>query len=273
MSPDKKKMAKDLFVSDWGTGAVEILKNKSWQNVGSITDGMDGPEGTWVDSKGNLYVANYEGIDITEYAKGTSSPTYTYNSGMDDPIGVTTDRQDNVYESDWQGGYVSEYAQGSNTQIKKCSPGGVVEGVAVDSKGDVFVAYYTYTDYEGRIAEYKGGLSGCSGTALGATVEYPGGMVLDKSNNLLICDQAAETVDVIKPPYNSISGTLGSGYSNPFGVTVNKKNTQAYVVNTSLTAGYVLVLSYPGGSTEDTLGSSNGLEEPVSAVDSENHVP
>ena len=71
----------------------------------------------------------------------------------------------------------------------------------------------------GKITEYSGGLSGCSGTVLGATVAFPGGMVLDKNSNLVICDQNAEAVDIIKPPYSRISGTLGSGYSDPTTVT------------------------------------------------------
>lgn len=79
----------------------------------------------------------------------------------------------------------------------------------------------------------------------GATVALPGGMVLDKNSNLVVCDQDAEAVDIIKPPYSRISGTLGSGYSDPTTVTINKTNTQAYVANYG--GNDVLVLSYPDG--------------------------
>jgi hypothetical protein len=265
----KKKGEKDLFVSDFGTGAVEILANKTWTNTGSISDGIDGPDGNWVDKKGNLYVANYAGLDITEYAKGSTSPSNTY-SGVEDPVAVTTDSSQNVYEGDYEGGYVSEFAQGSNSIIAQCSPGGDVEGVAVDKSGDVFVAYYV-EDVGGKITEYTGGLSGCSGTTLGVTLEYPGGMVLDKKGNLVVCDQDAEAVDIIAPPYNSVTGTLGSGYSDPFHVTINKKNKQAYVANYGDEDVYVL--SYPAGSTQATLNGSNGLSLPAAAVDSQNYNP
>lgn len=268
VSPAKKKSAGDLFVDDFGTGAVEILANKTWTNTGSISSGIDGPDGNWVDKKGNLYVANYGGADITEYAKGSSSPSSTY-SGVEDPVAVTTDSSGNVYEGDYEGGYVSEFAQGSNSIITQCSPGGSVEGVAVDKNGNVFVAYEASSG--GKITEYTGGLSGCSGTVLGVSLEYPGGMVIDKKGNLVVCDQDAEAVDIIASPYSSVTGTLGSGYDDPFHVTINKKNKQAYVANY---AGFdVFVLSYPAGAVKATLNTSNGLSSPAAAVDSQNYNP
>jgi len=267
VSPDKKA-AKDLFVSDFGTGAEEILANKTWTNTGSITDGIDGPDGNWVDKKGNLYVANYGGADITEYHKGSTSPSFTY-SGVEDPVAVTTDSKGNVYEGDFEGGYVTEFPQGSNSITAQCSPGGDVEGVAVDKSGNVYVAFLDGSS--GRVVEYSGGLSGCSGTTLGVTVEFPGGMVLDKKSNLVLCDQDADAVDIIAPPYSSVTGTLGSGYSDPFHVTVNKKNNQAYVANFG--DFEIDVLSYPAGASKATLGSANGLSEPASAVDSQNYNP
>jgi hypothetical protein len=274
VNPAKHKAEKDLFVSDfvsdYDTGAVEILANETWTNTGSITSGISGPDGNWVDKKGNLYVANYEGLDITEYAKGSSSPSYTY-SGVEDPIVVTTDSSQNVYEGDYKGNYVSEFAQGSNTILAQCSPGGAVEGVAVDKSGDVFVAYENPTSYVGKVAEYTGGLSGCSETVFGFSVGFPGSMVLDKKGNLVLCDQDLGTVDIIAPPYSSITSTLGSGYSDPFRVTINKKNKVAYVVN--FHGNDVFVLSYPAGSVLATLDSSHGLSEPASAVDSQNYNP
>ena len=269
--PDKKKKVKALYVDDFGYNAVEILNSKTWKNTGSISNGIDGPDGNWVDTKGNLYVANYAGINITEYKPGGSSPSYTYSSGMSDPVAVSTDSKGNVYEGDYLGGYVGEYAQGSNTQTAECSPGGYVEGVAVDKSGNVFVAYLSTTTDTGKIAEYKGGLKGCSATVLGVSLEYPGGMVMDKKGNLVVCDQDAEAVDVIAPPYSSVTGTLGSGYSDPFHVTVNKKNNQAYVANYG--GSDVFVLKYPSGSSIATLNSANGLSSPAAAVNSSNYVP
>ena len=257
----------DLFVDENGQNAVEILTDKKWKNVGSITKSVDGPGGNWEDAKGNLYVADESGPDITEYSS-SHSLIYTY-TGVTDPVDVRTDSAGNVYEADYFGSDVAEFGQKSDTPIATCEPGGFVDGVAIDTKGDVFVGYYD--GLFSYVTEYAGGLSGCNNTNVGVTVDNPAGMVFDKNDVLILCDPGVPAVDVIDPPYNSISGTLGSGYSNPLHVTINAKNDQAYVADSG--TGKVYVLSYPAGDLQATLGASNGLDGPWSAVDGKNYVP
>lgn len=267
------KLAKDLFVADYGLDAVEILTNKTWQNTGSITTGISGPDGTFVDKKGNLYISNAGSVDITEYKPGKSSPKYTYSSGMENPTDVSVDSHGNVYEADFEGGFVAEYAQGSNAQSEECAITGWVGGVAVDKSGDVFVAFYNKDTGAGQIDEYTGGLSGCNATTLGASLVFPGGMAIDAKGNLVVSDQDNNTVDIIDPPYTSISGYLGSGYTDPVHVRIGKKDKLAYVDNYDFGTATVWVEDYPSGSVVATLGSSNGLDSPLSAVDGQNEVP
>ncbi len=263
----RASISADLFVDDSGRHAVEILTNGKWKNAGSITNGIDGPDGNWEDTKGHPYVANEAGPDITEY-NSSHSLVYKYTAVID-PVDVRTDSRGNVYDADYFGSDVNEFGQKSNTPIATCDPGGFVEGVAIDTKGDVFVAFfdglYSY------VTEYAGSLSGCKHTNLGVTVLEPAGMIFDKNDNLVLCDQGVPAVDVIDPPYNSVSGTLGSGYSDPLHVTINAKNDQAYFADSG--TGKVYVLSYPAGKLQATVGSSNGVEDAWSAVDSHNYVP
>jgi hypothetical protein len=49
-------------------------------------------------------------------------------------------------------------------------------------------------------------------------------IALDKNGDIVICDEADNSVDIILPPYNKISGTLGSGYNWPLTVRINAKN-------------------------------------------------
>jgi hypothetical protein len=260
---------KFLYVSDLGANDVQIFANAGFTNAGSITDSIDGPDGNWVDKSGNLYVANYKARNITEYARRASTPTFVYASGMDDPVGVTTDALGNVYEADFAGGYVNEYNQGTDAVVATCSPGGAVEGVAVDASGNVFVDYYNGS--VGAFVEYVGGLSGCAGTVLGVTIGYPGGMVMDKTGALIVCDQTAPAVDVIKPPYGSIKYHLGTGWIQPFHVTFNLVLKEAYVADFGAAA--VQVLEVPSGLNVTTLNSTNGLVQPIAAVDGENYIP
>ncbi len=260
-----------LFVDDFTSNAVEILKNNSWANKGEITDGISAPDGNWLDTFG-LYVANYASNDITQY-QPPSQLTFTYNARMMDPVAVTTDFNGNVYEADYAyphgHGFVNEYAQKSNTVIAHCSPGGAAEGVAVDQRGDVFLGYNSGS--LGYITEYQHGLRGCNGILLPLPLGFIGGMALDKQKDLIVCDQLSATVDVIAPPYQTITHTLGSGYYDPFHVTINRRNNRAYV--TDLGAGDVQVLEYPSGTLIATLGAANGLTLPSSAVDTNNYVP
>ena len=268
-------------MSDQGLDAVAIFSNGVWRYLGSVTSGLDSPDGDWVDKQGNLYVANCcNGKNITEYGP-SGSLIFTYSDGLSNPINVTTDERGNVYVANYDYlnpyyyGYITEYSQGSNVAKETCFLGVGVEGAAVDKGGDVFVAYNVNAAYgPGYIVEFRHGLTGCHGTTLGVTLGFAGGMVLDKSGNLIVADQDASSVDIVSPPYHSVSGTLGADLNEPFHVTINKRNTQAYVVlGTDTSSPAVDVLSYPSGSTIKTLNSSNGLSLPLGAVDSQNFIP
>jgi hypothetical protein len=272
MKPTKDRRPKDLYVSDLGTAAVEVLENTTYKNVGTITKGLVSPDGDFVDAAGNLYVADYDGVYIQEYKPGAKSPSFTYKRGMIDPVDVSVDSHGNVYEADYDGWYVNEYAQKSNAVINSCSPGGGVEGVAVDASNDVFVAYNTTASGSGEIAEYKGGLAGCNEKVLNVTLHFAGGMVVDAEDNLIVVDQTAPAVDIIaRPYYSSIAGTLGSGfYVAPFHVTLGKSNKLAFV--SDYYDVFVVDYHHHRGSLVTTLGSAYGWTYPAGAADDPNAV-
>lgn len=261
----------DLFVSDLGNRAVEILKNRRWKNIGDIPTGYStGPDRSWVDKLGNLYVTIPFAKEINEYAPGTTTPSFTYSAKMQESESVATDKHGNVYEGDVTGHFVNEYQSNTNSVLATCSPGGEVLGVAIDARGDVFLSVYVSSI--GEIVEYARGLSGCNETVLGLPVSFPTGMAFDSSGNLLVCDELKSQIDVVAPPFTSATSTLGSGWLSPFSVTINKKNTQAYVDDVG--NGFVRVLNYPSGTLVATLGSANGLSSLLyGAVDGQNYVP
>jgi DNA-binding beta-propeller fold protein YncE len=248
---------RDVYVSDIGNDDVVLLKDKTYAEVDALTNGIYGPDGAFIDKKGNFYVANFEDVNIAEYAPHGTKPKFMYNAGMTDPVDVTVDGHGNVYEADYLGGFVAEYAQKSNIQLYHCSPG-EVEGVAVDQSGDVFV------DFGSSIVEYTGGLSGCVATPLGVTLESAGGMAIDRHEDLVVCDQLGQAVDVIAPPYTTVTRVLQSGYA-PFHVTINRDNRLAFVA--SVDDASVYVVDYATGGALATLeGKAYGLSDPVAAV-------
>jgi hypothetical protein len=271
--------SKDLFVGVESGGAYEVLivQNGTFRVVGEIKPGIYDPAGSWVDSHG-LYIANdhyyyrekYKLSDVAEYSSPNARP-FVYGAHILMPDAVTTDSSGNVYESD-AGGWVNEYAQKSNKVKATCSPpSGTPWGVAVDNVGDVFVAY-TSDSGVGQIQEISD-FGTCFGTTLGVKLNLAsgsGGMALDRSNNVIICEPGKKTVDVIKPPYNKVSVHLGSGYKYPWDVTINGANNRVWLVDAE--AGVVYDLYYPSGKVVKKLYATSDTSV-LSAVDGSNYVP
>jgi hypothetical protein len=249
---------KELVVSDAGLGELLEFNNK-YVETGDIVD--SGADGDWVDRREQSYAANYSTITATEYSK-TGSLLATYSTSLTDPVDVTTDHTGNVYVANYgsSGAAVVEYPQGSNTPSNTCNTGLNNEGIAVDSKGDVFLSGNNPNTGSGELVEFKGGLSGCSATTLGVTLTFAGGLQIDNKGELVACDQLSG-VDIIPSPYTSISKTITvSGGSDYFHDALDQKNKTLFVADAGTAEVYVI--SFPGGTLTKTLNSSNGLSLP-----------
>jgi DNA-binding beta-propeller fold protein YncE len=265
--------SKDLFVGySHGTkSAVGVFQNGTFKYLGNFA--VPGyPGGSWVDSHG-LYIAEAR-IQATgwveQYKNMFTYKPFTYTAHISEPTAVTTDSLGNVYEADFAG-WVNEYAQRKNVVKASCSTVGYgsVYGVAVDGGGNVFIAYETYGSYKVVILEFADFIHSCFSTLLGAKLVSVGGMVLDDHNNLIVCDPLNKTVDIIKPPYSSVSRHLGSGFKEPTDVKINAANNRAYVVDFG--ASKVYVLYYPSGKRVATI--LGGADSISTAVDGSNYVP
>ncbi|MGC1760933.1 MAG: hypothetical protein WA742_16415 [Candidatus Cybelea sp.] len=250
---------RDVYVTEFLTNTVEMFKNEGYKPNGSITSGINSPDGAFLDRDGNLYVANlgFTGPPgITEYAPRGSSPKFIYGANKIDPVTVSVDRYGHVYDADYIG-FVAEYGQGRNKILRSCSPGPrsstEVRGVAVDQAGDVFITYDESPSGPGHIIKYTGGLSGCKGKVLGVTLDYAGGLTTDKNDKLIVCDMNKPAVDVIAPPYTHVTRTLGSGYSDPLNVTIDLGNTRVFVADAG---NGVHVLDYASGALIARLNGS-----------------
>jgi DNA-binding beta-propeller fold protein YncE len=189
---------------------------------------------------------------------------------MQSAISVSVDAHGNVYEADGTG-YLRQYSQGSNAPVAGCTPTGAtaVSGVAVDAANDVFVSFEA--GGIGALAEYPGGFGDCSHEiVLSAPVVYPYGISIDKNKDLIVADAGNAQVDVIDPPYSSVTRTIGSGFLEPSTVTLSRDNKVAFA--TDYQVHDVFVINYQTGAMITTLGSVYGLADPTAVVDGPNAV-
>ena len=238
-----------------------------------ITDGINGPLDVSLDGAGNLFVANATGVNVTEYPPGASSPSFTYSTGMVEPLFVINDAHGDVYEVDSANpdgvgdndGFVNEYAPQTNAVLHSCAPGAHPTGIAIDGKGDIFLALNSSSAY-GRIVEYKHGLIGCKAATLGLQLGFVAGIALDKNANLIATDYDRSQVYVFAPPYTKITRRLAHGgpESQPYHVSINGSDSLVYVTNFSKSG--VFVVDYASGKVIRKVNGDAGTFDGPHAV-------
>jgi len=255
-SPGMAARAHYLYVSNAGN-SVTVLSAKSFQHVGEISDGLNGADGLWVDTKGNFYVANYSAPNVTEYKPGASKPSCTYSAQLVDPTNVTTDTSGNVYVVDLNyasyPGYIYKYAQCEGNVVAHSYTIDVApSGVAVDAQGDVFVSYASPYG-GGHFEEFTNG--GSFYKILGATVGKAGGLLIDARGNLIADDQSG-SIDLIAPPYATGKLLIG-GLNDPFHCSLNRSEDLLFSADHG--SKTVTIYEYPSGKLVKTLDKNNGI--------------
>jgi hypothetical protein len=229
---------------------------------GQIT-GVTNPQGLFVDSQRNLWVAiagdcKTQFSSVLEFAPGNPTPIKT----LSDPVGPATDvAVDNasgtVYVTNFfdysrgcasgNNGVVEVYAGGSTTPTATLSDPNMNYAFndAVDDQGNLYVTYLgAYGSLgSGHIDEWVGG----SGSAkdLGITLKAPGGIQTTATGALLVCDQEVACGD-FAPGSTTMTNLFATKHPGSFGVALNKHETRAWVENPGLSAGELQQYIYPG---------------------------
>ncbi len=227
-----------LYVGNDNSSAVDIfpLTGPNQQQIGTISDGVEGPWGLSIDANDSLYVANGGRGTVTVYPYGSTSPSMTY-SGLGWALYAVADSTGHVFVSGQ--GHVLEFKAGRNRVIAHKQLGHETDGMAEDGQGNLYVAYRG--KHSGSIAEFGRGLSHKRHT--GIRIDQPQGLLVDSIGNIIVVESAADRIDVFPPGATTPSVTVTvSGIGNLAELAMQNSETTLWV---SSEGGYVYSMPYP----------------------------
>ena len=243
---------------DIATGANPAVVGASRQLSTTPTKtrtGLNDPFALAFDSSGNLYVANYGGTTVSEFAPGSITATVTL-TGLSEPEALVFDSSGNLYVANdgiGDGTTVSEFAPGSTT------PSATLTGLtdpwapAFDSSGNLFVANWN----SGTVSEFAPGSTMPTKTLTG--LSCPCALAFDSSGNLYVANADAGTVSEFAPGSTTPTATL-TEVDWPRALAFDSSGN-LFVANSGNGAG-TTVSEFARGSTTPTK-TLTGLNDPV----------
>lgn len=159
----------DGWVAEYAAGKTKPSK--------IITNGINTPAFCAIDSRGNLWVTNLGGPNVTEYLHGSTKPHMVITKGLDAPDGIAIDHSGNMYVANASYGpyNIVVYPPGGKSPSRTITQGVTAPvGLAVDGKGTLYVANYGSCDVEEYLAgqdqpyqEITNEINGPSGLTVG----------------------------------------------------------------------------------------------------------
>src|SRR5580658_5445144 len=147
-----------LYVVDVNGWVAEYPAGKTKPSK-KITKGLNAPAFCAIDSKGNLWVTNVYGPNVTEYLNGSTKPHTVITKGIVSPDGIAIDHSGNIYVSNHptpSSGNVLVYSPGSKSPSRTITDGVTTPiGLTVDAKGTLYVT----NSEANNVEEYRSGQS------------------------------------------------------------------------------------------------------------------
>lgn len=246
-----------VYVSDNSGNAIEIypqgVDNPS--PIGSITDGIDGPLGSYVDNRGTLYVANRSNNTVTEYREGSTSPSVTLSDGISGPISVAVDSKGTVAVGEFSTGEILEFPKGSYTPDLTLSVT-LPEALAFNNRDWLFAAYNVNesTKLAGHVTKCRPGYDIC--VDQGITEGEAGGLALDKAGDEILGDQTAQQINIYAHKTLSLLRSISTTGHTPYKFELDKPEKTLYVAD--YTNNEVVLYDFATGAQTGTI--SDGLK-------------
>jgi hypothetical protein len=216
-----------VFVADNFSSTVWIFPagGLNPNPIGSITNGISGPQGLAVDASGNLYVANSSNNTVTIYPPGATTPSLTLHQDLTTPASVAVDSKGNVWVSNELGsfeGSVVEFPAGQTTPSTVI--GGLNPlGVAVDSANNLYVE--NYNNSAAFVSIYKPGSTKPSKNFGASDLLEPLGIIVGPSGDVYVSDFYYDEVFIFSANGHRLRKKIfvESGDLGPMTIAPNKR--------------------------------------------------
>ena len=251
-----------MFLSNGLTVEVFAIDNQSPAGpIGTISS--PGAAGLTIDPSGRLLVARESYGDVAIYNTRTFRQVGRLQDRGQLPGSIAvgadgTTYVGNVFSARSGPGSVSVYEHGSRqpTKTLTCPSFYMVNGVAVDAHGDLFVNQNRTSSGSPEVDMFPAGSRKCHALTIGEY--YAGGAAVDpNTGNLLLADQGARSILIVAPPYTSVTQeiTLPECIGEQvFDLALDPTTSLLYISDPENGAD---VLSYPGGGRMATYSMSS----------------
>jgi sugar lactone lactonase YvrE len=199
-----------------------------------------------VTAANTVLVADTGNDRVLELPRG--GPTTTIRSGS--PYDMTADAAGNLYY-DETGAFeeiVKVATDGKVTTLGDSANLDIPEGIAVDARGDLYVA----DTFNNRVVELPAG--GEPATTVGTGLSFPADVALDPTGHIYIADTGNDRIVKLSPSGNGQT-TVAGGLNSPSGLVVDASG-DIFVSDSA--SGRVVELPVAGG-TQTTVASGLGF--------------
>jgi hypothetical protein len=271
MSP-QVKITPVVYVSDFSAGTVSVFdqKGKNQTAIGVIS-GLANPQGEWVQrASGDLYVVQSGAALITGYHRGSTTSFISLNDSSvgAEAVSVAFTPAGDGYVAHLGSNIISHYAPGATTPTDTFTDTNASSTffITADTSGELFITYFDSGGI-GRVDEIVAGTP----TQLPITLSFPGGIQLDKNENLLVDDQLVPSISTYAPPYSSVLSSF-TLTGDPVNFSLSGIGWAVWDANAVNLAGERYAYSGPGGTNPNAPNgtliestSTSGFSVPISA--------
>jgi len=220
-----------VFVSDNNANAIDIYPagRNNPSPIGQITDGISAPLGNFVDGNGTLYVANHGNNTITEYPKGSTTPSVTLSSGINGPISVAADSSGDVAVGEFSQQTILEFPAGSSSPTVTITLLTYPEGLVFDKSRHLFAAWNEGSPFAGHVSKCQRMRAVC--VDQGIVEGESAGLTLDLAGDIVLGDQANHVINVYPPHSTMPSRSISVPGGDPIKFALDKREKKIYVAD------------------------------------------